>query len=462
MAGEMEGGESPPLVVLTVYRSGGVFTPEYVTRLRDGVAANLSTPHRFVCLSDVDVPGVETIPPAYGWPGWWSKVEIFRPDLPFGRVLYIDLSSVAVGSLDEMAAQSGIVITKDWYYGGPSQSVLLYDVGDFQETWLRFLDDPEGWMRRGDERVPPDFGDQILMNRTPVPTMRYWQDVLPGQVVSFKVHGNPPGARLVKFHGRPKPHEVNWLEPVTFSATLNNSQETMLAQAHSNARRGLPWFEEKPENSRAVALVAGGPSLADEILRLRFLDADVVALNGAHDYLIDRGIVPKYAVVLDSREENAAFVRNPNPDTTYLIAAVCHPAVLDALAGHRVVLWANDMDGLEVDAPVRVGGGATVGMKAMYLAYLDGYRDFHLFGFDSCYRDERNHAYPQPLNDGEARMAVHVAGRSFTCAPWMVKQAREFQQQARTLLDLGCAITVHGDGLIAHVADCMTTPQQAA
>jgi hypothetical protein len=25
-----------------------------------------------VCLSDVDVPGVETIPLRHGWPGWWN------------------------------------------------------------------------------------------------------------------------------------------------------------------------------------------------------------------------------------------------------------------------------------------------------------------------------------------------------------------------------------------------------
>ena len=112
-----------------------------------------------------------------------------------------------------MASQNGIVITEDWYCGGPSQSVLLYDVGDFAETWSEFSQFPNHWMARGNAQVAPDFYDQVLMNHTKTPPMKYWQDVLPGQLVSYKLHGAPDSARLVKFHGVPKPHDVNWLQP---------------------------------------------------------------------------------------------------------------------------------------------------------------------------------------------------------------------------------------------------------
>ncbi len=40
------------------------------------VQDNLKLHHRFVCLSDVDVP-CERIFLKHGWPGWWSKVELF-------------------------------------------------------------------------------------------------------------------------------------------------------------------------------------------------------------------------------------------------------------------------------------------------------------------------------------------------------------------------------------------------
>ena len=85
------------LTIACVLRSGGDFDAEYVERLRDGVAANLSLPHRFVCLSDIEVP-CERVALRHGWPGWWSKLELFEQLK--GRVLYFDLDTVIAGSLN--------------------------------------------------------------------------------------------------------------------------------------------------------------------------------------------------------------------------------------------------------------------------------------------------------------------------------------------------------------------------
>jgi hypothetical protein len=37
----------------------------------------------------------------------------------------------------------------------------------------------------------------------------------------------------------------------------------------------------------------------------------------------------------------------------------------------------------------------TVGLNAMVLAFAAGYRKIHLYGFDSSYRADEHHAYPQ-------------------------------------------------------------------
>lgn len=80
------------------------YSPAWVSRLRDQVAAALPLPHRFVCLSNVDVPGVETLPLVTGWPGWWAKVEVFNPALALGdRVLYLDLDVFVTGDLTPIA-----------------------------------------------------------------------------------------------------------------------------------------------------------------------------------------------------------------------------------------------------------------------------------------------------------------------------------------------------------------------
>lgn len=80
------------------------YTPAWVYRLRDMVKEHLSLPHRFVCLSNTDIPGIEVIPLKKDWPGWWAKVELFDPAHDLGeRVLYLDLDVYVTGDLAPIA-----------------------------------------------------------------------------------------------------------------------------------------------------------------------------------------------------------------------------------------------------------------------------------------------------------------------------------------------------------------------
>lgn len=78
---------------------------EYVANLRAMVARHLARPHRFVCLTDRphELPaGVEPIAIHHDRQlfGWWAKVKLFTPGQFTGRVLYLDLDTVVVSSLD--------------------------------------------------------------------------------------------------------------------------------------------------------------------------------------------------------------------------------------------------------------------------------------------------------------------------------------------------------------------------
>jgi alpha-N-acetylglucosamine transferase len=73
------------------------------------VSRNLPVPHRFVCLSNVNVP-CERIPLTHNWPGWWSKLELFRPGIFKGRVLYIDLDSIIIGDLSPLVDYPGAFV----------------------------------------------------------------------------------------------------------------------------------------------------------------------------------------------------------------------------------------------------------------------------------------------------------------------------------------------------------------
>lgn len=198
------------ITVLCVLRSGGVYTPEWVTRLRDAVARNLTLPHQFVCLSDVAVPAVGTVRLRHDWPRWWAKVEMFAPwNEGLGRVLYLDLDTVITGNIDDFADYDGqACITRDFNFGCPSQSVLNFAPGSMRHLWDAFVSAPDAWMADGDKMIAPHFGDQVLMTKVhgdrPI---GFWQDRIPGQLVSYKNDcraGLPSNARIVCLHGKPK------------------------------------------------------------------------------------------------------------------------------------------------------------------------------------------------------------------------------------------------------------------
>lgn len=92
------------LTVACVYWKGKfrgrerLYNPEWVTKLQNMVKRNLDVPHRFVCLSNSDVP-CEKIPLIHDYPGYWSKIELFRPGLFEDRVMYLDLDVLVLRNL---------------------------------------------------------------------------------------------------------------------------------------------------------------------------------------------------------------------------------------------------------------------------------------------------------------------------------------------------------------------------
>lgn len=194
------------LTVATVLRSGGIYDALWVKRLAAGVARHLPIEHRFVCLSDVDVP-CERVPLTESWPGWWSKIELFRLD---GPVLALDLDTAVVGDLSDIARvamQASFVALRDFYRlgDGLGSGVLGWNDTDVSVAccYDMFTFDPAGWQAKLGSRGDQGFIEEVAHR----PGIVRWQDAVPGQIVSYKVHcrgGIPADARLVCLHGYPK------------------------------------------------------------------------------------------------------------------------------------------------------------------------------------------------------------------------------------------------------------------
>lgn len=199
------------LAVVCVLRGGGEYRPEHVCVLYNQVKrfyGAIEIP-RFVALTDqpINYPGIEERPLTSNWPGWWSKMELFtaaHDDL--GDILYVDLDTMVFGSIDTLLGVGKLTMLADFYKPQRLNSGVMFlpkiDRPEVQAAWL---EDPKGIRERFK-------GDGDFLNALWLGKAATWQDELPGQVCSYKVHVRkqkkvPAHAKLVCFHGKPRPWE---------------------------------------------------------------------------------------------------------------------------------------------------------------------------------------------------------------------------------------------------------------
>jgi hypothetical protein len=236
----MHGKHNTELVVICV-KSGKKYSPDYANRLYRAVRRHLTLPHSFHCLTDdgrgLD-EGIETRALPADDPGTcWNKLHLFDRDVAVQgtTVLYLDLDVVITGCLDDLIhhrPDKDFLGQPDWnrpLFPQFNSSVMRFRAGAHEEILEEFLAQvSSGRLVRRDEwdattRGPDKVtyrrgwrrfgGDQEWITSTLRPKSSVRSCAFPpGWVVSYKRHarrGLPPGAKVVVFHGSPKPHEVD-------------------------------------------------------------------------------------------------------------------------------------------------------------------------------------------------------------------------------------------------------------
>lgn len=206
-------------------------------------------------------------------------------------------------------------------------------------------------------------------------------------------------------------------------------------------------------NDRTVSVVGFGPSLKNTYKQL---DGDVWACNGAHNWLIDQGIIPKYAMFWDASPVVVEFVK-PHLDVTYLVASRCHADVFKLLDGYKVVVMQIGGDNCLEDLleeyrimePI-LGGGSAAVTRAMCIATTMGYRKIKLFGADGSFEGETTHLKKSVVN--EEFLTVWCDGIDYASTSWLAGQVEDFKILAPALREQGCNLEVFGNGLLPHVA----------
>jgi len=160
--------ETSVINVTCVLKSGGKvgYDATWVEKLQRAVHRNFSVPHRFVCLSDCEVP-CERIALQPGDKGFWNKMQLFQSNL-FGNqdpVLYLDLDTVICGSLDSIyhnIKSHKFVMWKEKDTCIHSSAFMYWSV-DHSHLWNIYQShSTEHWHSL--YGAPPLYGDQALIS----------------------------------------------------------------------------------------------------------------------------------------------------------------------------------------------------------------------------------------------------------------------------------------------------------
>lgn len=203
------------VAVVCVLKSGGVYSIDYVEKLRNMIDRNTTVPYEFICLTDMDIDAniCKSIKLIRGQAGWWSKIELFRSNLINAKqIIYFDLDTIILKNIDDVLNfQHDFSGLYPWNEknrrNGLCASGMMAWKNDSTFSFLFDRFDPNRTKNypRGDQ----EYISQILKSNKKNP--EFLQTLFSG-IYSYKRNCRiklPKNARIVCFHGKPRLHEIN-------------------------------------------------------------------------------------------------------------------------------------------------------------------------------------------------------------------------------------------------------------
>lgn len=152
------------------------------------------------------------------------------------------------------------------------------------------------------------------------------------------------------------------------------------------------------DDNKSLSIVCYGPSLADTWQEIK---RPILTVSGALHFLAERGVIPDYHIDCDPRAHKVKHIDPPVDGVHYLMGSCCPPETWDILRGQKVSLVHFYMgptteEWLSVHDPgqLMIRPGSTVGMAAIHVGGMLGYRHFEIHGMDGSIRDGKRHAGP--------------------------------------------------------------------
>lgn len=201
--------------IFCVLKSGGDYTVDNVVVLRNMVKRGIRKDVSFYVLTDLlDVPELgdcRIIPLKDNLPGWWSKIELFRPDIcEADRIIYFDLDTVITGSIDGLAnLPSGFFYgLQPWNPKNRANGMVASGMMVWEPKKYQFIYKDFNYIMvdkyQGDQQYITDSLEKHGYKWRPI------QNDFSG-IYSFKRNcrnGLPKDAKIVCFHGKPRPFQA--------------------------------------------------------------------------------------------------------------------------------------------------------------------------------------------------------------------------------------------------------------
>lgn len=245
-------------------------------------------------------------------------------------------------------------------------------------------------------------------------------------------------------------------------AVVSNTPEKELEQnIRENSAKYHDWLQMKEAHDGIAVLIGGGYSINDHIEDIKDLKesgAVIITMNGSAKWCRDNGITPDWQVIVDAKKETADLV---DPGESWKIfASQCNPLTTEKAADLTLAHFGLEtIEDFLPEERVKKGGyvllgcGTTVGMAALSVAFSQGYREMHIFGYDSSYENGNSHGYNQKINQFMPTTKVTWNNKTFTASVAMKGQAEKFPINKRALELAGCEIKVYGEGLLQTICN---------
>lgn len=240
-------------------------------------------------------------------------------------------------------------------------------------------------------------------------------------------------------------------------------QGDMRRNIAANIALSIPRFmDRRPQKHHApIAIVAGGPSLAQTVEQVRKFRY-ILVCGSPHDYVMAQRIRPNWVVVANADPVMKDNLQHPFPTTSYLLASHCHPSLFARLSKFHVELWHMrgavmqfpDTDATIFQGEPAIAWGSTVTLMSIEIAARLGFTDLYFFGLDSSYVNYagsvQTHAYGSADDEVEDKVSVEVGTRKMFSNGAMLLQAEHFFRIIE-VANGSFHATIHGDGLIAEM-----------